>query len=93
MYQTLCCAARDLPPAESVLRFGRRLTLDSNGGGGENREPAKLAMRIADELSSSAREPASALFTAIANRFEFGERFEILWAPGGALDLDQLLEA
>ena len=32
--------------------------LHSSGGGGGNREPAKLAMRIADEHSSSAREPA-----------------------------------
>jgi len=30
-----------------------------NGGGGGNREPAKLAMRIADEHSSAAREPAA----------------------------------
>jgi len=45
----------------------RKSTIDSSldligagnslGGGGGNREPAKLAMRIADEHSSSAREP------------------------------------
>jgi len=63
-----------------------------NGGGGGNRGPLQVALRIADELCSSACEPASALFVAIANRFEFGEHLEILGAPRRPLDLDQLLE-